>query len=115
METVEASFTWDGPTRDILYLFVEPTPTPWGVDPDDEFQVLVLRVLDENEQETDKIAGVEIIDFLDFDRWGDLPRLPLLWQIPGWEPLPLEEVLKREQQLLKEEAAKPAPEQARAG
>lgn len=114
METVEASFTWDGPGRDILYLFVEPTPSPWGVDPDDEFQVLVLRALDENEQETEEIAGVEIMDFLDFDRWEDLPKLLLLWQIPGWEPLPLAEVLKRKQQLLKEEAGKQAPEQVRA-
>lgn len=111
---VKASFNWDDPERDILRLFVEPTPSLWEIDPDDEYQVLVLRVLDENEEMTDGIAGVEMIDFLHFERWDDLPELPMLWQIPGWEPLPLMDVLKRGQALLREEAGLVAREQVRA-
>lgn len=114
METVKASFMWDGPERDILILFVEPTPDLWQVDPDDLYEVLVLRALDENEQETGEIAGVEIMDFLRFDRWEHLPELPMLWQIPGWEPLPLVDVLKREQGLLRENASKATHAPARA-
>lgn len=98
METVRASVLWDGPERDIAILFVEPTPVPWQVDPDDELEVSILRVLDENEEMTDKIAGIEIMDFLQFDRWNDLPNLSLLWQLPGWEPLPADKLLRRVQQ-----------------
>jgi hypothetical protein len=43
---------------------------------------------------------VEIVAFLEFDRWSDLPRLDLLWQMPGWEPLPLDELLRRQQPIL---------------
>jgi hypothetical protein len=113
METVRASFMLH---REDITLFVEPTPGSWVADSlGDGWQAFVLLALDEAEKETGEVAGVRIMDFLDFDQWEELPKLPLLWQIPGWEPLPLEEVLKREQQLLKEEAAKPAPERARAG
>ncbi len=104
MEVVKASLLWDGPKRDIAILFVEPTPEPWQVDPDDEFEILVLRVLDENEEETDEIAGIEIIDFLEFDRWGDIPKVPFLWQLPGGEPLPADELLRRMQRELRVEA-----------
>jgi hypothetical protein len=113
METVKASIMWPGPDVDVLTLFVEPTPDLWEADPvDDDWEFMVLRALDENEQETGEIAGVEMIGFLDFDRWEDLPEIPLLWQLPGWEPLPLEELLKREQQLLREKASASPREQA---
>lgn len=98
MGTVKASFTWDGAKRDILRVFVEPTP-PWTSDPIDE-RLVVFVALDENDKETGDIAGIEILDFLKFDRWNDLPKLPLLWQFSSWEPLALEALLKRAQREL---------------
>ncbi len=103
MDVVTASFMWGGPDHDVLCVFVEPTPEPWGtqiVDGD----VSVFRVLDEHEEATGPVAGVEVIDFLRFDDWNALPRLDLLWQIPGWEPLPLDALLRREQAILRERA-----------
>src|SRR5215208_1781002 len=99
METVTASLTWGGPDDDVLRVFVEPTPEPWGV-ADFEGDVSLLRALDDRAQATGPLAGVEIAAFLQFDQWGDLPRDPL-WQIPGWEPLPLDVLLKREQAILR--------------
>lgn len=100
MATVRASLIWDGPERDILRLFIEPTPD-WGVTYHDA-DVALLRELDEREEATGRIAGLEILDFLKFDRWDDLPGFDLLWQLPGQEPLPLGELLKREQRRLRE-------------
>lgn len=112
METVKASIVWDGPKRDILTVLVEPTPILWQADPDDEWQIALLRTLDENEQETGEIAGVEVVDFLGFDRWDDLPDIPLLWQVQSWEPLPLKELLKRTQKALQGKERKTAGVQA---
>jgi hypothetical protein len=96
---------WPGPDIDVLTLFVEPTPALWEADPfDDEWQIFILRALDENERETDTIAGVQIIDFLSFDRWDALPELPQHWQLPGREPLPLDQLLRDQQRGLREEA-----------
>ncbi len=116
IKMVQTSVTWGGPESNVLTLYVEPTPDMWEADDVDpvDFQIFVYRALDENEQETEEIAGVEIIGFLEFDRWDDLPKLPMLWQLPGWEPLPLEDLLKREQKLLREKEGYPAREQASA-
>lgn len=112
METVKASFMW---YENILTIFVEPT-LDWAVDPVDATDSLVFlyRAVDENDQETGKIAGLQIIGFLEFEDWEGLPKLPMLWQIPGWEPLPLVDVLKREQGLLREKVGKQSHEQVRA-
>lgn len=100
MEKVRASIVWPGPEIDVLRLFVEPGPPLWEADPiDDEFAVFLT--LDEDEQETGEIAGFEILGFLGFDRWEALPELPVLWQVADWEPLPIVDLLKREQTLLK--------------
>lgn len=107
MAIVRASITWDGPSRDILHLLIEPTPD-WGVTYHDE-TVSILRELDERDEATGKIVGVEILGFLSFDRWDDLPKLDLLWQLPGQQPLPLDELLKREQQRLRREALAATP------
>lgn len=105
MEIVRTSLCWDGTKRDVLYVFRDPTPPLWQVDPDDEVNELsVLRALDEDEQETGEIAGVEMVDFLPFDRWEALPRLPILWQLPGWDPLPLDVLLKQVQTELRQQA-----------
>ena len=102
METVRASITWPGADIDVIRLFVEPTPD-WAADPlEEDTTVAVLRVLDENERYTDQVAGIEIVGFLDFDRWDELPRLDMLWRLPGEEPLPLEELLRRKQRELRE-------------
>jgi hypothetical protein len=105
METVAASVMWPGPDIDVLTLFVEPTPALWQADAlDDEWQVFVLRALDATEQETETIAGVQIVDFLSFHRWDALPELPMLWLLPGRRPLPLAQLLRDEQRRLREEA-----------
>ncbi len=105
MEVVNTSIDWPGPSLDVLRLYVEPLRYPWGADPvESEADIAVLRVLDEHDRETDQIAGVEIVGFLDFDRWDDLPRLPLLWRLPGQEPLPLDALLRQQQQVLRRQA-----------
>lgn len=91
-----------GPGKDVLTLFVEPTPSLWVADPIDD-GIAVFRVLDEHGEETGEIAGVEIIDFLTFDRWEDLPDLPMKWQLDGLEPLPLRELLRKIQQTVRRE------------
>ena len=106
METVSAAITWDGPDVDVLRIWVEPTPTSWEADPiaDD---IAIFRVLDDQGQETDQIAGVEIIGFLGFHHWDDLPNFDVYWILGEDEPLPLDHLLKREQQVLRQEAGAP--------
>lgn len=104
MEIVRASATWGGPESNVYTLYVEPTPELWEADRLDDSLVFIYRVLDENEQETEEVAGVEIIGFLEFEEWDVLPKLPLLWQFPGWEPLPLEKLLKKVQHEFRAEA-----------
>jgi hypothetical protein len=100
VDIVKATISWDGPDHDVLYVFVEPTPK-WGVTwddfPDDEIisSVAVLRELDDNDEPIGRVAGIEILDFLRFERWDAMPCLPLLWQVPGSEPLPLVDLLQR--------------------
>jgi hypothetical protein len=119
--TVSASICWDGPERDIVIVSVEPAIMEWIVDPLEENLnvVLYLEVEDADvpePKETGRIAGVEIVDFLDFDQWDVLPNLPLLWQLDGWErePLPLPELLKRLQVQLRARAEKAAGTPSRA-
>ena len=97
------SFTWPGPDVDVLRLFVEPTPMPWGVDPVDE-DIAVFRVLDERERETKRVAGIEIVGFLRFDCGDDLPTLPTLWRLPGEEPRALADFLRSLQAELRAES-----------
>ena len=61
--------------------------------------IAVLRVLDGNDEATGLVAGVEIVGFLDFDGWDDLPKLPMLWQLPGQKPLALDALLRQQQVL----------------
>jgi hypothetical protein len=103
MVTVKASMTWPGPQTDVLKLFVEPTPDDWGTEVYDGDLVL-FRALDRQGEPAGEVVGLEIVGFLDFDRWEDLPRLDLLWQLPGQEPLPLKDLLQREQRRLRAQA-----------
>ncbi len=100
MVTVPASIIWDGPTIDILRVFVDLMPAS-GVEVIDE-DVVLFRALDEDEEPTGEVTGVEIIGFLSFDRWGDIPALPLRWQLQGAEPLSLTELLMHLQQDLRQ-------------
>lgn len=102
METVSASLWWP-PEIDVLHLYVEPMPELWMAEPVGETGlVAIYRELDEREEETGRVAGAEVVGFLDFDSWDDIPDLGLLWQLPGEEPLPLVDLLKRVQLQLRE-------------
>jgi hypothetical protein len=107
MATVTASLTWPGPEVDVLRLFVEPTPEPWGAEVIDE-DVLLFRALDDREELTDRIAGLEIVGFLDFDRWEDLPETELQWRLPTRQPQPLPDLLRYVQSELRARVEAPA-------
>ena len=99
---------WAGPRNDLLQVLVEPM-LRFGATSDDVpdellGDVVTFRELDENEEPTGRVAGIEILDFLRFDRWDALPRFPMLWQLPGQEPLALADLLQRLQPELRERA-----------
>ncbi|MCC7104218.1 MAG: hypothetical protein IT307_03680 [Chloroflexi bacterium] len=106
MELVKTSIIWPGPDVDVLTVLMEPAPE-WTVDPVDD-RLALLRAVDSNAEETSTIVGVEIVGFLTFDRWSHLPSVPVLWQTPGTEPLPLEKLLRREQRALRSQLATPS-------
>ncbi|MBI2321354.1 MAG: hypothetical protein HYU88_04495 [Chloroflexi bacterium] len=68
-------------------------------------------MLDEHQEATGVVVGIEIEGFLDFDRWESLPKLDIRWRLPGHEPLPLEDLLRRLQRELRQQA--PAVPQGR--
>lgn len=104
METVEASIMWDGPERNILCVFREPTPL-WEADPSEQSDdVYILLALDDEEQETGEVAGIEILDFLSFADWDALPELPVLWKVGNTPALPLAELLRNVQAELRKQA-----------
>ena len=105
MESRTVSLLWDGPERDILSLLPSPWRDDFGADPDEvDLRLVLYRVLDEHEEATGDIVGVEIDDFLTFDRWHALPELPHRWHLPDTEPLPLKELLQRLQVKLRNRA-----------
>lgn len=107
MQIVAASTAWAGPNTNAFTLFVEPMPLTWVAEsalPRDT-QIYIYQALDKKWQKTGQLAGVHITGFLDFDRWSDLPRLDMLWQLPGSEPLSLEALLRAEQVKAREDAA----------
>ena len=108
METVSATYTWAGPHTGVLTLFAEPPPDEWIAEPDDLTEFFVWWVVASG-RETDQIAAVEMLGFLDFDRWDTLPNPSSLWQLPDWPPLPLRSPLQRLQaELRAREHAAPA-------
>jgi len=101
VEIVRASATWSQDV-DRYCLWAEPPASSFVPEPfDDDPAAVLLLELDEAGRDTGRIAGVEIA-LLSFDRWETVPRLPLLWQLPQQEPLPLDELLQREQQALRQ-------------
>lgn len=100
-QVVKASVTYTGPEKDVLCVFVEPTPDLWIADPVDD-DIAVFRVVDENEQETGEIAGVEILDITTFSRWDSIPQdIPSMWQVEGRPPMPLVDLLRSIQEELR--------------
>jgi hypothetical protein len=55
-----------------------------------------------------RVAGLEIVGFLDFDRWQNLPKTGLLWHVSPWQPLPLDDLLKSVQSELRARVEAPA-------
>ncbi|MCL4464503.1 MAG: hypothetical protein M1389_00460 [Chloroflexi bacterium] len=107
METIRATIEWT-PDIDRFVLWADDlagsafVPEPFG----DLTDSLLLEV-DEHGQETGRIVGVEM-SLLSFDRWEDLSRLDVLWQLPGQEPLPLDKLLKRVQKELRQRKGREA-------
>ncbi|MGH2558759.1 MAG: hypothetical protein ACRDJH_06825 [Thermomicrobiales bacterium] len=110
MEATRVSARWGGADRDILTILVDPWPRDYGADPDDEDdRVVYYRLLDDRDEATGEIVGIEIDDFVGteakdylgvtdlvgFDAWDALPVLPQRWQLRDWEPLSLVDLLKR--------------------
>lgn len=108
METVAASYSWTGPESDVMQLLVEPSQWQWLAEPvDGNPLIAVFHEIDEDWQETGRIAGVEIVGFSTFNQWDLLPDLPLRWQLPGQEPLALRQVLEMIQSHVRKEATTP--------
>ncbi len=115
MQTINASIAWAGPNINAFTLFVEPTPAMWAAEPvkPGNSHIYLYRALDNKRQRTGQLAGVHIVGFLDFNAWHDLPDLPVLWQLPGREPEPLGELLRSEQQRVRQEVEQVAATRTR--
>lgn len=92
---------WGGPGKDILTLIINAPLPPYGASITDDDRVVLYRLLDDREEATGPIVGIEIDDFLGidiaaagFDGWDSLPALPERWQQDGREPLLLTDLLK---------------------
>jgi hypothetical protein len=95
------TFAWGGPDRDVIAVIPRWIDGFGGalLDDDDDVDVAVYRVLDENEEATGEIVGIEIIDFLEFDRWKIIPELSVQWSIndgPSQSPKTALQALQRE-------------------
>lgn len=106
MEKVRASCTWSE-DADRLALWAEPSAGhAFVAEPfdDDPLNSLLLE-LDEDERETGRVAGVEMLGFSEFSRWDTVPKLPILWSLPGRPALPLGVLLRQLQQEIREDLA----------
>ncbi|MFN8534149.1 MAG: hypothetical protein U0556_11440 [Dehalococcoidia bacterium] len=92
MTVRRAAVFWDGPAEDAVWLLMDPGPELWErvVLTD---RVALLQALDEYEQPTGDLAGIEVGGFLGFDAWDSLPDLPIRWQVGNDPPRSLEELL----------------------
>lgn len=104
MAVKPADMTWTGPKSDVLGLWVrDRTLLGWLAVGIGDTDSALLMEADDNDNYTGRVAGVEIIGILTFDEWNQLPDLDILWQVSDWEPLPLIELLKREQAALRQQ------------
>ncbi len=117
LQTIDASIAWAGPNIDAFTLFVEPTPYMWAAEPvkPGHGHIYLYQGLDKKRQRTGQLAGVHIVGFLNFEAWYDLPDLPVLWQLPGREPEPLGDLLRAEQQRVRQEVEQNAPARTGSG
>lgn len=83
METKHLMAAWGGPDRDVLAVLPDWTGefSAALLDDHDDVDVVVYRVLDNDEEATGEIVGIEILDFLDFSEWSLIPALPVKWSI----------------------------------
>ena len=104
MERVRATATWS-PDVDRFTLWVEPPASSFAAEPfDDDPAAALLIEVDEMGQDTGRVVGVEIA-LRAFERWDTVPELPILWQLPSRQPLPLKELLQQLQRELRTPAA----------
>lgn len=105
MDIVTVTSTWS-PDADRYTVYTEPPASGFDPDPmDTKALVLLLWEVDEDEQETGRLGGIEIFGFLEIDDtdWAEFAKVPGLWHFPGQEPpVPLDVLLKREQARLRE-------------
>ena len=105
MAITKAHLTWTGPESDVLGLWVDdPTLHNWLATATDDDLVALLVESDEYDEPTGRVAGLEVVGFLDFNRWDRLPNLSTLWQVARDKPRPLVELLKQEQKALHQQA-----------
>ena len=94
---ISAALTWRGTKNDVLTLLSLSPEGDYLAAPTDDPDVILYRLVDEHGEPEGMVVGIEIIDFLTFDRWDTLPILDALWQLPGEKPLPLKDLLRRAQ------------------
>ncbi len=104
---IPAAVTWAGPRNDVVTVLSITITSDYLAAPTNDMDVILYRQV-EHEEPVGSVVGIEIVDFLDFDRWNDLPVLDLLWQLPKQEPLPLTIALQRVQHQLRQEQRKSA-------
>jgi len=82
METKRMMAAWGGPERDVLAILPGyPTPDFSGVPLNESGELVAYELLDGAEEPTGEIVGVEIVGFLEFDEWDEIPDLPVRWSI----------------------------------
>lgn len=89
--------SWGGPEHDIVSVTPLMGGAPVSGDPSWEEETLVFwRILDDEDEPTGEFVGVEIDEFLRFDRWDLIPASTDLWQFDEKEaPVPPVELLQR--------------------
>jgi len=105
METRPVDLVWDGAGRDIVTLLLGHPTQHYGADVSEaDDRVILYRQLDERQEATGEVVGVEIEDFLEFDHWDALPSVAALWQAPGKPALQLRDLLQQLQGELRAQA-----------
>ena len=83
---IRAEVSWTGPDHDILQVLDADDRWDWIVDPINGRLCLFV------DEQTDRLIGIEILDFSAFDFWDEIPRPNRLWRWRDWEPMRLEEL-----------------------
>lgn len=87
--------SWGGTDWDIIVVEILARLPPYGADPsEDEASLVFYRLLDGEDEATGEVVGLEIDDFLEFDRWNLIPDTADLWQLGEDVPRPPVDLLK---------------------